>query len=392
MMTNMSKMKHILKRAAAGALALAMCAGLTGCYSEDKAWAAKMGEDTMPIGGYIYYLSSAYSQGSALVENGQEVLKNTIEGQNASQCIQDKALEQLKSFYFVQQKFDEMGLALDEEDQENITNASNSMWSYYKTAFEAVGVAQSSFTRAYAEYNIKLQKVMQAMYGEGGERALTEDEMHDYYTENYIYYNYFYVPFSTTDEEGQSKTMEEDEQAQVKEALREHVKSISSGDETLEQASAAYVAEGSSKPTLGEASAINKNNLSEQFSEALTGLKDGESAMVDMSSGAYVLQKMNIETDYQALINDETRKEGLIAEMKGEEFTEYVKEQSASVNLDLNEKAIGSVKLSLVAETLGKNGTSSASSQEEESSSSESSSSESSEASSEESSEESSEA
>ena len=83
--------------------------------------------------------------------------------------------------------------------------------------------------------------------------------------------------------------------------------------------------------------------------------------------------------------------------MKGEEFTEYVKEQSASVNLDLNEKAIGSVKLSLVAETLGKNGTSSASSQEEESSSSESSSSESSssessEASSEESSEESSEA
>ena len=42
MMTNMSKMKHILKRAAAGALALAMCAGLTGCYSEDKAWAAKM--------------------------------------------------------------------------------------------------------------------------------------------------------------------------------------------------------------------------------------------------------------------------------------------------------------------------------------------------------------
>lgn len=392
MMTNMSKMKHILKRAGAGALALAMCAGLTGCYSEDKAWAAKMGEDTMPIGGYIYYLSSAYSQGSALVENGQEVLKNTIEGQNASQWIQDKALEQLKSFYFVQQKFDEMGLALDEEDQENITNASNSMWSYYKTAFEAVGVAQSSFTRAYAEYNIKLQKVMQAMYGEGGERALTEDEMHDYYTENYIYYNYFYVPFSTTDEEGQSKTMEEDEQAQVKEALREHVKSISSGDETLEQASAAYVAEGSSKPTLGEASAINKNNLSEQFSQALTGLKDGESAMVDMSSGAYVLQKMNIETDYQALINDETRKEGLIAEMKGEEFTEYVKEQSASVNLDLNEKAIGSVKLSLVAETLGKNGTSSASSQEEESSSSESSSSESSEASSEESSEESSEA
>lgn len=373
MMTNMLKMKHILKRAAAGALALAMCAGLAGCYSEDKAWAAKMGEDTMPIGGYIYYLSSAYSQGSALVENGQEVLKNTIEGQNASDWIKDKAMEQLKSFYFTQQRFDELGLSLDEEDQENITNASNSMWSYYKNAFEAVGVAQSSFTKAYAEYNIKLQKVMQAMYGEGGERALSEEEMHDYYTGEYIYYNYFYVPFSTTDEEGKSKTMEEDEQKEVKEKLREHVKNISNGDETLEQASAAYVSEGSSKPTLGEASAIKKSSLSEQFSEALTNLKDGEAAMVDMSSGAYVLQKMNIETDYEALKNDENRKEGLITEMKGEEFTEYVKEQSANVNLELNEKAIAGVKLSLVADTLGKNGTSSASSQEESSSSSESS-------------------
>ena len=81
----------------------------------------------------------------------------------------------------------------------------------------------------------------------------------------------------------------------------------------------------------------------------------------------------SIETDYEALKNDENRKEGLITEMKGEEFTEYVKEQSANVNLELNEKAIAGVKLSLVADTLGKNGTSSASSQEESSSSSESS-------------------
>lgn len=385
----MIKMKKFLKRAAAGALALAMCAGLAGCYSEDKAWAAKMGDDTMPIGGYIYYLSSAYSQGAALVEDGQEVLKNTIDGQNAEEWVEAKALEHLKSFYFVEQKFNELGLSLDEEDQETISNASNSMWSYYKTAFENMGVAQDSFTKAYAEYNVKMQKVMLAMYGEGGERALSEDEMHDYYTENYTYYNYFYVALTTTDEEGKSQVLEDEAKEAVLDDLREHVKKISSGDETLDLASANYANATGTEPSLGTPAAIRTENLSEQFAEALNGLKNGEAALVDLSSGAYVLQKMDVEEDYEALMDDEDRRAGLIAEMKGEEFSDYVAEQSANVDVELNDKAIASVKLSLVAETLGKEGTSSAASSEGESSSSESSEEASSSESSEESSEES---
>lgn len=380
----MIKMKKFLKRAAAGALALAMCAGLAGCYSEDKAWAAKMGDDTMPIGGYIYYLSSAYSQGAALVEDGQEVLKNSIEGQSAKEWIEAKATEYLKSFYFVEQKFNELGLTLDAEDQETISNASSSMWSYYKTAFENMGVAQDSFTRAYAEYNVKRQKVMLAMYGEGGERALSKDEMHDYYTGNYIYYNYLYVPLTTTDEDGNSQVMEDEEKEDVLDDLRQHVMKISSGAETLDEASADYA-----DASVGTPVAVQIENLSEQFSEALSGLKDGEAALVDMSSAAYVLQKMDVEEDFEALMEDEDRWSGLLFEMKGEEFSDYVAEQSANVNVELNNKAISSVKLSLVAETLGKEGTSSAASSEVESSSSESSAEESSSESSEESSEES---
>lgn len=369
----MIKMKKFLKRAAAGALALAMCAGLAGCYSEDKAWAAKMGNDTMPIGGYIYYLSSAYSQASALVEDGQEVLKNTVENQSAKDWIEEKAMGYLRSFYFVEQKFNELGLSLDAEDKETISNASNSMWSYYKTAFETMGVAQDSFTKAYAEYNVKLQKVMLAMYGAGGERALSEDEMHDFYTGNYIYYNYFYVPLTTTDEEGNSQAMDDEQKEEALEKLREHAMKISSGDETLDLASANYANATGTEPSLGTPIAIRSDSMNEQFADALNGIKNGEAALVDMSTGVYVLQKIDIEEDFQALMEDESRRTGLITELKGEEFSNYVEEQSANVNMELNSKAVSSVNLSLVAETLGKNGTSTAPSSEAETSSSESS-------------------
>ena len=60
-------MTKIFKRAAAGVMALAMCAGLSGCYSENNTWAVKSGDTTLPIGGYIYYLSSAYSEAAGKV-------------------------------------------------------------------------------------------------------------------------------------------------------------------------------------------------------------------------------------------------------------------------------------------------------------------------------------
>ena len=53
-------MMKSMKRLMALALALLLCLSFAGCYSQDKTWAAKMGNDTMPIGAYIYYLSSAY--------------------------------------------------------------------------------------------------------------------------------------------------------------------------------------------------------------------------------------------------------------------------------------------------------------------------------------------
>ena len=51
-------MRNIWKRAVAGMLALAMCLSFAGCYDENKTWAARQGDDTMPIVGYIYYLYS----------------------------------------------------------------------------------------------------------------------------------------------------------------------------------------------------------------------------------------------------------------------------------------------------------------------------------------------
>ena len=357
-------MKSIFKRAAAGVLALAMCAGLTGCYSEDKTWAAKMGDTTLPIGGYIYYLTSAYSEGAGKVDSGAEVLKSDIEGKSAVQWVEDRAVDYLRSYYYVNQKFDELGLELTEEDQSSIQSAATSMWSYAHEPFETVGIAESSFKEAYAVYNMKLSKLLRAMYGKGGELEIPEDELHDYYTGEYIYYQYLLVNLTEVDDEGNTVDMDDDKKAEVKEYLEDQADLISSGRLKLDTAAANYGNMSGAEPNLGDPVAVRADNLSSAFSEALDGLDNDKATVVETTTSYYLVQRLDIEDDFDALIADEDRTASLLSEMRGTDFLEYVIEQGKSLDVQINDKALRSVSPSKVAEVMGKDGTSSASSEE----------------------------
>ena len=62
-----------------------------------------------------------------------------------------------------------------------------------------------------------MQKVMEAVYGEGGELALADGELKQYFEDNYYSYEYFYAPLTSTNEDGDSETLSEEDQAALKE-------------------------------------------------------------------------------------------------------------------------------------------------------------------------------
>lgn len=367
--------QKILKRAAAGILSLAMCASLTACYSEENTWAAKMGDDVLPIGGYIYYLTSAYNEAKAQIDTSAQVLKGQVEGENAESWISGRAQDYMRSYYYVSKKFDELGLSLTEEDQETIRSTATTMWSVYgfKTPMEKLGCAEASFNQAYAQYNMKLTKVLAAMYGKGGELEVPEEELHTYYIDNYTYYQYFYVSMSTKNEDGTSSDRSDEEKEELKDKLKEYVEKINSGDQEFGVAEANFSTTTGVETSHNDPVASPVSSMGTLFSDALKDLDVNEAAFVDASSGCYVMQKLDIEEDFKALLEDQNRYDSLLQGIKITEFTDYTIEQGASVDFQVNQKAIDRVKVSAIADAMGKDGSSSASS--ESSSSTESSSS-----------------
>ena len=313
------------------------------------------------------------------MDSSTHVLDAQIDGEDAEQWIKDRALTYVQSYYYINDKMAEYGLEMTEEDQSQAENAANSLWSYYGSTFEELGIAQSSFQKAYGEYNVKSQKVMQAMYGEGGELALEDGAMKDYYTGLYYSFEYFYVPLTTTDEEGNSVDLDDSAKAELKTQLEGYVDQINDGDLTVSEASNDYSAESGTEATYQEPTAATSTGLITELYNALTSVDDGEAVLAETDSGYYVLRRLSISDYYdENIAGNEDQELNLLATMKGEEFTDYVNEQAASVEgVELNQAAMDRQKVSSLVTDSNRSGTSSASSETESSASSSSSSAES---------------
>lgn len=352
-------MRNIFRKAVCVCLALCLCLSLGACYSEENTWAAKHGDDTMPIGSYIYYLNSAYTDAGSHVSANDAILGASIDGKSAKEWMKDRALAYVGAYYFVRDKFDEMGLTLSEDDLSAIDTGASTYWTYYKEGMEAMGVSEDSFKKAYAEHNVRARLLMLAMYGEDGEMAVSEDDFWDYYEENYYSYEYMYVSKSKTDEENNSVALTDEELADMKDSLQEFAGQINDGSITLSEAYTEYSYVSMSTPSHEAPGASRKSMIHTNISSELPNMKDNEAKLVEVDQGIYLLQKLSLRDYFDTLMADADQKDDLLVEMKNAEFIEYAMEQGKALNgVEVNEKAIGRISVDSIAPSKDAKGTS----------------------------------
>lgn len=358
-------MKSTLKKITAVGLALVLCLSFAGCYDENNTWAAKKGELTFPIGAYIYYLESAYNAAAAKVDPDTEVLKATIEEKDAKTWITDRALDMVKNYYYVEDQFHTLGLELTEEEQANIENTTNSLWNYSHTQLEKMGIAKASLQLASADYSVKYQKVFEAMYGEGGQLAVPEEELKGYYIENYSHYESFSAPLTSSNEEGESADLTSEEKTELRKTLEDYVKKINDGDMTISEAAEDYAQASSTDSTYNAPAPVMNENLNSTVRNTLSTTKDNTAVFVETSGNYLVLYKLPIADSFEEAKENESDMLTLLGRMKGEDFQDYVEEQSKNVEgITFNTSAMNRISLKSFVTENNKKGTSSASSEE----------------------------
>lgn len=228
----MSFNKNIYRKVLAAATALTMAFAVTAC-GEGTSWIAKCQDETINSGIYIYYQTEAMSEATSKLtkENAdldtkdEKLLKTlTVDGVNVTQWVNEKASKQVKIFAAVNQKFDELGLELTPEDQDNVKNMSETFWQYYSGMYEKNGIGKESFGKI-VEHDYKRNKVFLHYYGEGGEKECDDAQLAAYLEGNYSRVKY--IKFDLTDSEGNA--LDNDAKAEVKKLAEEYRKKAESG-------------------------------------------------------------------------------------------------------------------------------------------------------------------
>ena len=176
---------NLRKKCAAVLTAGAMALSMAAC-SSDTSWIMRKDPLEMQVGVYINNMIQSYYEATTLVEDvEQDVLSQQIEGQDAEDWIQQNAIDETKKAMAICSEFNARNIAF---SQEQLLSCQEQAASYYEQAgdnLEKNGISQDSIELLYQITYMKTQ-LFQALYGEAGEDPVSEEELRDYYNENYI--------------------------------------------------------------------------------------------------------------------------------------------------------------------------------------------------------------
>lgn len=356
-------MKTLAKRAAALLLAVVLGLSLTGCYNESLTWAAKNGDTELPIGMYIYYLSVAYNEAAAQIDTETEVLKGEVEGTPAAEWIENRAKSYIQQYCWMQGEMERLGLTMTESDYAEALQSTESYWTYFGSSLEEFGIAKTSFDIAYSQYNTMYLKVFEALYGAGGEREISENELKTHFTDTYMNYEYFTAPLTKTAEDGSTEDMSDEEKDDVSAELNALKTRVVDGELTTEEAAEEYAAsidaESTYTQSVNSRDGMTGSYLPEAFVASLESMQEGDTQVFEASGYMVFLHRLPIADAVEENLSNEDNRLSLMIELKNEEFQTYVRESAESVEgLEWNDEALARYQPSMFESTT-KNGTSS---------------------------------
>ncbi len=190
----------MLKKFLSIVLALIMLISLCACANDD--YAMKYKGTTISENEYLYWLSSY--KGVFLLNylnnnDSNEVWTSEIsDGVTVEAFLGEIAKENIKNNLVCLELFSELGLKLDNKAVNEVDTYVNSLAEAaggvdaLNSSLSAYGINDKMLKNIY-KHNEKIEAVQEALFAEGGELEISEDERYDYFEDNYVRVKHIYI-------------------------------------------------------------------------------------------------------------------------------------------------------------------------------------------------------
>lgn len=367
-------------------LSIMMVVSLAAC-SLTTQQSYKTDDTELSMGVYIYNLYSAYNQAQGFAQKSDlyDSEEGTYDGKKsflqmeitddddvtatADEWIKEKADEYTRNILAVYHEFNELGCTIDEATEEGYKAQAKEYWDYgpyyqyygeqylspYSEIFEPIGVSYDSFYIASFYTSAMQDKVFDALYKPEGKEAVSDEDLTDFFTENYLSYRYFSVNLYTSeeqptvDETGNETTTSVDtalseEEVQAYESEFAGYKDTIAAGGSMDDVVSAYMAAHSdveSDPSQSDVTTLDNASIGDELKEELKKLNEGEATYItvgedDNSKMMYFIYKAPIADQIESYIGDETQRDTVLHEMKDDDFEDLLKNVAKDLDISVN--------------------------------------------------------
>ena len=302
---------------------------------------------------YLAFLLDGYSQvvseESLDTTEGDVLSQDLSDGTSVVDRVKEVAKENVSQVLFAMSELKRLGVEMTEEDNSMVDTQSSSMWTYYSqfsnNAYENNGTSEESF-KTYNRYNYSVTKLFETLYGEGGEKEISVDDLLDYFGSNYYSFKTLSAPLVDT---STGDTLDDSTVNETKERLDDYVTQLNDGVsfdtvQALENI-ATGVADTSEDedPIETQANVLDAATISTSISEdAVTQLESAEvneAFAIETDTYYWVIQKC--ELDVSEGSEDFTNNRlNIMNALKGEEYDTWLTEQGNSLDMTVNNHAV----------------------------------------------------
>lgn len=319
----------------------------TGC-GEDTTYVAEVGGEKLPVGIYIFAMLDSFaaainnlSQSGVELTDVKDVLKQQIDGEDASQWIINETVKVVRQYIAIGKKFNEMGLSLTDDQNAQIAVSVDETWTNNGEYLEKNGISKDSVKRVI-ETSMMMTTLFDKFYAEGGSEAVSNDDLLKYFDENYAKVSYFgiYTADMNDEQKATAKANYEgyiqklNEGANFAEVLAEAQKSQLTGEE-LENFEADL--------TITEedyADVVKKGDTTYYVEEFLNAVFEADFDtwfFADVEPAYFVIKKFDVSNNPEVF---EKYKAEILQTLKQPEFEEKVETWADEYNVALNEAVI----------------------------------------------------
>lgn len=383
-----------LKKICAALLAVLMVVTVAGC-SRKPTWSYKTDNVTYAEGVYIYSLFSAYNEAYAILQEqlGEKfdttasILDITAdfdgeEGENdkilCETWIKDQADLITRNLAALDEKVTEYGITLDRTQVESARELAKEDWylgpyyeyyvasGYEATSYEKMlspyGVSFESFFTSTYLASVKQSAIFDYLYSKNGVESVSDEEIAEYFTENYTSYAYFTVNLYETSINTETSQQEYIPYTQelidgVEKELKGYAKQVNSGTaytEVMYQYMKAHNI--ANNPTVYNIEILDNSALGEEVLKAVKELKEGKATYLKVGTGdtsiMYFITKFPIENETESYLKADGNRHTILQTLKADDFRTYLDDITENVKVEVNEKTIEKYSPAIFEENL----------------------------------------